>query len=79
VLLLLFFVIKNFSLELNSKKAEEKIKKIIQRKFSTDFSNYLENKKILIRRTFKTEEEKSFENPKPGIIKNLNTHNSCVL
>ena len=26
----------------------------------------------------KPEEEKSFENPKPGRIKNLNTHNSCV-
>ena len=72
-------MIKNFSLELNSKKGggvDEK-KKIIQRKFST---NYLENKikNLFNPSNFLKGGGKNFKNPKPALIKNLNTHNSCV-
>jgi len=37
-------VIRNFS-NSKSQRQRRKIKKIIQRKFSTNFSNYLENKR----------------------------------
>jgi hypothetical protein len=76
-LLLKTFLIKS------SSEAEENKKDNPKEIFYEFFKLFrkIKSKRFFIRRTFKKTgggKNKVLKNPKPGIIKNLNTHNSCV-
>jgi len=75
---------KELLLDFANLKPKEQNKKITQRKFSTNFSNYLENNFSSSSSGFsKSSEEElqkeNFKNSGGALLKNPNTHKFCVL